>query len=127
MKALKTALLVTTLAITSTSVFAQPTFNGGRYINREEMKTISVEPAATSDAAYQQALVELNALKGMSSRELDKKLNISLLSFDVANNSTHLQDGGFVTVQERMNENGQLEYLGIVNVKVNYAERDSNR
>lgn len=28
MKALKTALLVTTLAITSASVFAQPTFNG---------------------------------------------------------------------------------------------------
>ena len=61
MKALKIALLVTTLAITSASVFAQPTFNGGRSINREEMKTISVEPAATSDAAYQQALVELNA------------------------------------------------------------------
>ncbi|MDA0381353.1 DUF3316 domain-containing protein [Vibrio owensii] len=125
MKALKTALLVTTMAITSASAFAQPTFTGGKYISREEMKTISVEPTATSDAAYQQALAELNSLKGMSSHELNKELNI--VTFDVARNSTHLQDGGFVTVQERMNEQGQLEYLGTVNVKVNYAQRDSNR
>ncbi|WP_104040856.1 DUF3316 domain-containing protein [Vibrio hyugaensis] len=125
MKALKTALLVTTMAITSVSAFAQPTFTGGKYISREEMKTISVEPTATSDAAYQQALAELNSLKDMSSRELNKQLN--LRAFDIASNSTHLQDGGFVTVQERMNEQGQLEYQGTVNVKVNYAQRDSNR
>ncbi|MDF4307069.1 DUF3316 domain-containing protein, partial [Vibrio parahaemolyticus] len=47
--------------------------------------------------------------------------------FNVKSRSTHLKDGGFVTVQERMNEDGQLEYLGKVNVKVHYAERDNNR
>ncbi len=89
------------------------------------MKTISVTPMATSDEAYQQALSELNSLKTMSARELNKELNI--LTFNVKSRSTHLKDGGSVTVQERMNEDGQLEYLGKVNVKVHYAERDNNR
>ncbi|CAH8226271.1 hypothetical protein VAEKB19_4320004 [Vibrio aestuarianus] len=40
---------------------------------------------------------------------------------------THLENVGFVTVQERMNENGELEYVGTVNVKVHYVERDNNR
>lgn len=125
MNAIKTALFVTVMAITSASAFAQPFFTGGNYVSREEMKTISVTPTATSDEAYQQALSELNSLKTMSARELNKELNI--LTFNVKSRSTHLKDGGFVTVQERMNEDGQLEYLGKVNVKVHYAERDNNR
>ncbi|EIU6805774.1 MULTISPECIES: DUF3316 domain-containing protein [Vibrio] len=125
MNAIKTALFVTVMAMTSASAFAQPLFAGGNYVSREEMKTISVTPMATSDEAYQQALSELNSLKTMSARELNKELNI--LTFNVKSRSTHLKDGGFVTVQERMNEDGQLEYLGKVNVKVHYAERDNNR
>ncbi|MBE5176478.1 DUF3316 domain-containing protein [Vibrio parahaemolyticus] len=113
------------MAMTSASAFAQPLFTGGNYVSREEMKTISVTPTATSDEAYQQALSELNSLKTMSARELNKELNI--LTFNVKSRSMHLKDGGFVTVQERMNEDGQLEYLGKVNVKVHYAERDNNR
>ncbi|HHC6452189.1 TPA: DUF3316 domain-containing protein [Vibrio parahaemolyticus] len=125
MNAIKTALFVTVMAMTSASAFTQPLFTGGNYVSREEMKTISVTPMATSDEAYQQALSELNSLKTMSARELNKELNI--LTFNVKSRSTHLKDGGFVTVQERMNEDGQLEYLGKVNVKVHYAERDNNR
>ncbi|EHR6780292.1 DUF3316 domain-containing protein [Vibrio parahaemolyticus] len=125
MNAIKTALFVTVMAMTSASAFSQPLFTGGNYVSREEMKTISVTPMATSDEAYQQALSELNSLKTMSARELNKELNI--LTFNVKSRSTHLKDGGFVTVQERMNEDGQLEYLGKVNVKVHYAERDNNR
>ncbi|EHH1261919.1 DUF3316 domain-containing protein [Vibrio parahaemolyticus] len=125
MNAIKTALFVTVMAMTSASAFSQPLFTGGNYVSREEMKNISVTPTATSDEAYQQALSELNSLKTMSARELNKELNI--LTFNVKSRSTHLKDGGFVTVQERMNEDGQLEYLGKVNVKVHYAERDNNR
>lgn len=125
MKAMKTALLVAAMAITSASAFANPIFTSGNYVSREEMKTLSVEPTATSDAAYQQAFAELNVLKSMSARELNKELNIS--NFNIASKSTHLKDSGFITVQERMNADGQLEYVGTVNVKVHYAERDSNR
>ena len=109
--------------MTNASAFAQPLFTGGNYTNRVSMKSISVASSATSDEAYQQALSELNDLKRMSARELNKELKI--LSFKPR--STHLEEGGFVTVQERMNEDGQLEYLGKVNVKVHYAERDNNR
>lgn len=125
MNAIKTALFVTVMAMTSLPALAKPLYTGGNYVSREEMRTISIDPTATSDEAYQQALSELNALKSMSAGELNKELNI--MTFNVKSRSTHLKDGGFVTVQERMNENGRLEYLGRVNVKVHYVERDNNR
>jgi hypothetical protein len=125
MNAIKTTLFVTVMIMTSASAFAQPLFTGGNYVSRESMKTISVASMTTSDEAYQQALSELNVLKAMSAQELNKELQI--LTFNVESRSTHLEEGAFVTVQERMNENGQLEYLGKVNVKVHYAERDNNR
>ncbi|NKJ69464.1 DUF3316 domain-containing protein [Vibrio chemaguriensis] len=125
MNTIKTALFVTVMTLTSASALAQPLYSAGNYISREEMKTIYVAPTSTSDTAYQQALSELKTLKSLTASELNKELGI--LTFKVKSRSTHLKDGGFVTVQERMNENGQVEYLGKVNVKVHYLERDSNR
>lgn len=125
MNTIKTALFFTVMTLTSASALAQPLYSAGNYISREEMKTIYVAPTSTSDTAYQQALSELKTLKSLTASELNKELGI--LTFKVKSRSTHLKDGGFVTVQERMNENGQVEYLGKVNVKVHYLERDSNR
>lgn len=124
MKTIKTALFVTALTMTSASAFAQPLFLGGNYISREEVRTVSVAPATSTEQAYQEALSELNALKQMPANKLNKTLNLS--RFDTSSNNTHLKEGGYITVQERMNETGQLEYVGRVNVKVHYAERDSN-
>ncbi|CAK1699635.1 MULTISPECIES: DUF3316 domain-containing protein [Vibrio] len=123
MNAIKTTLFVILMIMTNASAFAQPLFTGGNYTNRVSMKSISVASSATSDEAYQQALSELNDLKRMSARELNKELKI--LSFKPR--STHLEEVGFVTVQERMNENSRLEYIGKVNVKVHYSERDNSR
>jgi hypothetical protein len=61
-----------------------------------------VAPTTTSDLAYQQALTELNSLKNMTPRELIKKLSLSNLV--IVCNIRYLQDGSFVSVQERMNE-----------------------
>ncbi len=124
MKAIKNTLFVTVLTMTSLSAFAQPLFLGGNYISREEIRTISVTPTSSNEQAYQEALSELNALKQMTANGLNKTLNLS--RFDTSSNKTHLKDGSYITVQERMNEAGQLEYVGKVNVKVHYAERDSN-
>ncbi|EMB49790.1 acyl-CoA synthetase [Vibrio mimicus] len=125
MKSIKTALIATVIAMTSASALAQPLFVGGNYVNREEIKTISVPPTSTSNEAYKQALAELSSLKLMTSKDLLKELNI--WDFDVASRSVHLKEGGFVTVQERMNTDGQLEYMGKVSIKVHYATRDNNR
>jgi hypothetical protein len=125
MNTIKTALFVTVMTMTSASALAQPLYAAGNYVSREEMKTIYVAPTSSSDEAYQQALSELNTLKSLPASELNKELNI--LTFNVKSRSTHLKDGGFVTVQERMNENGQLEYQGKVNVKVHYVERRDNQ
>ncbi len=125
MNTIKTALLVSIMTLTAVPVFAQPLYIGGNYISREVMKTVAVAPTSTSDEAYQLALSELHLLKAMSAQELNNELLI--LTFNVNSNSTHLENAGFVTVQERMNENGELEYVGKVNVKVHYVERDNNR
>ncbi|CAH8206307.1 DUF3316 domain-containing protein [Vibrio aestuarianus] len=126
MNTIKTALVVSIMAMTTVPVFAQSlNIIGGNYISREDMKTVSVAPTSTSDEAYQLALSELHHLKTMSAQELNDELRI--LTFSVNSKRTHLENVGFVTVQERMNENGELEYVGTVNVKVHYVERDNNR
>ncbi len=125
MKSIKTALIATVITMTSVSAFAQPFINGGNFVNHEEVKSISVTTTATSEEAYRNALLELNSLKSLDSDELNKELHIQ--SFNVEPQSTHLRDGSYVTVQERMTGDGQMEYVGKINVKVHYAIRDNNR
>jgi hypothetical protein len=125
MNTIKIALIASIISLASVPVFAQPSYNGGNYISRVDSKTVPVAPATTSDEAYQLGLSELQRLKTMSAQELNNGLRI--LMFNTYSKSTHLEDAGFVTVQEQMNENGELEYVGKVNIKVHYTERDSNR
>lgn len=125
MNVLKAALFATSMTLISASALAQPYFVGGNYASREQAKTISVAPASTSDAAYQNAIAELSSLKAMSADELYQALRIQ--KYGVDSKTTHIKDGGYVTVSERMNEDGQIEFLGNVNVTVHYAERDANR
>ncbi|MCG9612134.1 DUF3316 domain-containing protein [Vibrio harveyi] len=125
MNTIKTAFIASIISLTSVPVLAQPLHNGGNYLSQLDSKTVSVAPTATSDEAYQLGLSELQRLKTMSAQELNSKLGI--LTFNTYSKNTHLENTGFVTVQERMNENGELEYVGKVNVKVHYVERDNNR
>lgn len=125
MNTIKTALIASIISLTSVPVFAQPLYNGGNYSSRVDSTTVPVAPATTSDDAYQLGLSELQRLKTMSAQELNSELRI--LTFNTYSKNTHLENAGFVTVQEQMNENGELEYIGKVNIKVHYMERDSNR
>lgn len=125
MNVLKAALFATSMTLISASALAQPYFVGGNYVSREQVKVISVAPASSSEAAYQNALSELSSLIAMPASDLYKELRIQ--KYDVDSRTTHIKDGGYVTVQERMNEDGQIEFLGNVNVTVHYAERDDNR
>ncbi|OUJ60863.1 hypothetical protein BTO03_10490 [Vibrio parahaemolyticus] len=125
MNTIKTAIIASIISLASVPVFAQPLYNGGNYISRVDSKTVSVALATTSDEAYQLGLSELHRLKTMSAQELNNEFRI--LTFNTYSKSTHLENLGFVTVQERMNVNGELEYVGKVNIKVHYMVRDSNR
>lgn len=125
MNTIKTALIASIISLTSVPVFAQPLYNGGNYSSRVDSTTVPVAPATTSDDAYQLGLSELQRLKTMSAQELNSELR--MLTFNTYSKNTHLENAGFVTVQEQMNENGELEYIGKVNIKVHYMERDSNR
>ena len=61
----------------------------------------------------------------MSGRDLSTAL-VPVRTYGSARNSTHLKDGGYATVQERLNNQGQLEYVAKVHLNVHYRERDSN-
>ncbi|OUJ49122.1 hypothetical protein BTM22_20060 [Vibrio parahaemolyticus] len=62
MNAIKTALFVTVMVMTSASAFAQPLFTGGNYVSREEMKTISVSGKSTFLKFYIFHIMKLFAL-----------------------------------------------------------------
>ncbi|MFC1236700.1 DUF3316 domain-containing protein [Vibrio sp. F74] len=112
------------LVLTSSAVFAQPLYYGANYLSRITEKTIRVEPVETKKLAYEIALSELNALEISTASGLNSALNIT--NFSIGSNKTHLEDGSYVTVQERITSEGEMEYVGLVNVKVHYIRRDSN-
>lgn len=124
MNSLKTILIVISFSLIGTPAFANQLNSFGNYISRTDAKTLQVAPTKTKQHAYEAALSKLNALEDTSSIDLNKELKV--WSINVQPHKTHLKEGGYVTVQERMNNNGEIEYVGLVNVKVHYIERNSN-
>lgn len=124
MKHLKTLLIVTSLTFASASVSAQPLPSWGKYIDSVDDKTVKVEASTSKPRAYEIAQSKLESLENSSGKELHKELN--MWDPDVSSNNIHLKGGSYITVQERMNNNAQVEYIGLVHVKVHYMERDTD-
>ena len=82
--------------------------------------TLTTETASSRAAAYQLGTSKLSQLQSASPRQLFNELDIFSIDADV--DSTQLNNGSFVTVQERMGANGQLGFVGLVNVDVSYNE-----
>lgn len=108
MKMIKNALIATTIALLSANAFASDTFSESRVV-----KTADVTNKA---AAYELALDKLNTLQNDSAVELNNDLG------HVSNyaNSVSLNDGAYITVAEKMDANGNLQYTGLVNVSVTF-------
>ena len=74
--------------------------------------------APTKTVAYELGLNKLSALKASSSYELSLALNAHL--GDVDDETLRLEEGAYITVQERIDAAGKLSFVGQVNVDVSY-------
>jgi Na+-translocating ferredoxin:NAD+ oxidoreductase RnfG subunit len=109
----KTALIASAMALLSTQVFAATAHQTTRVVTTADM--------SSKAAAYDSAFKKLEALKTDSAIELNNELGHIAMTYP---NSIVLNDGAYVTVTEKMNENGQLFYTGLVNVTVTFDIAD---
>ncbi|MFC3023302.1 DUF3316 domain-containing protein [Vibrio zhugei] len=123
MNLLNKMLLTSSILLTSAAAIAQPLYSGGNYISRVDHKTVSTDAVGSKQEAYTLGAEKLLEFEGMSGRDLNAAL---VLINGIVRDKTHLEDGGYVTVQERLNSQGQLEYVAKVHLNVHYKERDAN-
>lgn len=109
MKTIKTVLLGASAIMLTANAFAGT-------VNSD---TIRTETVASKDAAYSLGFAQLQQLKSESGYQLNNDLSTNADSFQEKNSVT-LDNGGYVTVQESMNEQGNIVYTGLVNVTYSY-------
>ena len=120
MKTVKNALLASAMVILSANAFAGTAVYGDYSVHHSN-KTIKTATVETKQAAYELGLEKLNDLKDDSSAELSNELALALGSYK-EKNSVSLDDGAYITLQEMMNEQGQVVYTGLVNVTFSYSQ-----
>jgi len=108
MKKIKNALIATTMILLSAQAFASDSF--------QEWRVVQTTDTTSKAAAYELALDKLDELKQDSSVELNNDLG----HVTTYSNSVSLNEDAYVTVVEKMDNNGDMKYSGNVNVSVSY-------
>lgn len=114
---------LTTLVATSVLLFSATAANAHTFLERSQKSTLITETASSRAQAYQFGANKLSALKSASQSQLTNN-NIKF-SLDVDESSVRIEDGAYVTVQERMDANGRIGYVGLVNFEISYIQEDS--
>ncbi|WP_435236997.1 DUF3316 domain-containing protein [Psychromonas sp. PT13] len=110
MKKITTVLLGASAIMLSASSFAN--------VGSQTFKTETVD---SKDAAYSLGLGQLQQLKSETGYQLSHDLSTPADTYK-EKNSIELNDGAYVTVQESMNEQGDIVYNGLVNVTYHYVD-----
>ena len=119
MKTVQSFVIAASILLASASAVAGTMpYSGGN--DRVESNTIVVSAASTKQAAYQLGLNKLAQLQAASPQQLSQALKVH--SSNVDGTTLHLKEGGYVTVQERMNAKGNLSFVSSVNVGFHYLE-----
>lgn len=120
MKTMKTIVLAASIILVSASATAG-TLQAGNDVDRVGSNTLVVSAASTKQAAYQLGLSKLKQLKSSSAQQLSQALKVH--SSNIDGTTLHLKDGGYITVQERMDAKGNVNYVSSVTVGFHYLER----
>lgn len=119
MKTVQSFVIAASILLASASAVAGTMpYSGGN--DRVESNTIVVSAASTKQAAYQLGLNKLAQLQAASPQQLSQALKVH--SSNVDGTTLHLKEGGYVTVQERMDAKGNLSFVSSVNVGFHYLE-----
>ncbi|RVU83605.1 DUF3316 domain-containing protein [Leucothrix sargassi] len=98
---------------------------GASNATAEGLKDILMtKTVATPSAAYQEGIERLEALRQATPQELSDELN--LFSNKIDEDTIAIDEGAYVTVQERINYDGNIGYIGVVNLAVTYEMEDEN-
>jgi len=85
-------------------------------------QTVFTAETATKDAAYELGMATLNTLKADTSNQLEKKF--WWVSMPV--NNMILEGSPYITVMEKMDDEGVVTYKGIVHVSLRYEGDDDH-
>jgi len=120
MKSIKNVVLAAAMVILSANVFAGTAIYGDYGVHHES-KVIKTQTVGTKAAAYSLAVEKLNQIKSGSGSELSNEFAL-LLGSSKEKNSVTLGDDAYMTVQESVNEQGNIAYSGLVNVTYSYSQ-----
>ena len=122
MKTIKNVLLASIMFILSANVFASNTLHGD-YSVHHVTKTIKTTPVEGREAAYALALDKLNQLKSASGEELTEEFNLySTLETAKERGTVMVDDGASITLEELMNNQGELVYRGLIRLRFSYSQ-----
>ncbi|AZL86383.1 DUF3316 domain-containing protein [Aliivibrio salmonicida] len=119
MKSLKTLALSAVIILASSNAMANPAVISGHYLNKASHTILHTDHVTTKQAAYNQALTQLNKLDNSSPSELQKILKVDSQNVQLDNQS-------YITVKETMNMQGQIQYTGLIHANYHYLEPISN-
>ena len=123
MKTVQSIVIAASLILASASAVAGTIpYSGGN--DRAESNTIVVSAASTKQAAYQAGLNRLVQLKTASPQQLSQSLKVH--SSNIDGTTLHLKTGGYVTVQERMDAQGNISFVSSVNVGFHYLDTETD-
>lgn len=108
--------------ITASLLLASVSANASLW-ERTKAETLQTSVASTKAAAYQLGINKLMQLKAIPQRGLNLTASVHTRGF--VESTLKINEGSFITVQERMIENGRLGYVGLVNIVYSYVENDS--
>ena len=123
MKTIQT-IIATAILLASVTTSAAVFNNGGSSTSRTESGTFITAMAGTKAQAYQLGQDTLDDLQSSSHQQLAAKVGVH--SGHPNLDTLHMDDGAFITVEERMSSSGNLEYVAIVNIKFSYLQVDDN-
>lgn len=118
-------IVIGSLALASAAAMAQPIVSGGNYVSRVSHQTVTTQATGSKQASYELGLEQLKSIESLPGNELNSQF--VLTNYDSNSRKTHIKEGSYVTVQERLNDVGQVEYVAQVHFNVHYLDRDSNR
>jgi hypothetical protein len=113
MTKLSTIFFTITLALIGNQALANP-----NHVVKERDIAITTQSTDSKESAYQNAQLKLIELKESSPKELKEQLNV--FSAHYVEDSVRLQEGAYITAQEYINEDGEVQYKGLVNASYEY-------
>ena len=110
------AMIAASLLLASVSATAESV------VQRTETDIIKTSVVASQAEAFQLGQNKLSQLKATAQNKLSQVLRVNSGRPDL--NTLRIEEGAFVTVQQRMEANGKLGYVGMVNVDYSYNQID---